>query len=193
MFTSDRRLLQRVAQGVPRALVLDPQAASAKLVADLLKEMGVRQVLTYNRTSLGLEAIANVDPMLICMEAAGPDGFDGLELVRKLRRSQIAARKVPVILITGEATVESIKMARDAGVHEFLRKPFTAKDLFRRVENVVLKPRLWIDAQMYVGPDRRRFNSGEFTGAKKRRADAAYSAEMMLAQEAAAVAAEAAA
>ena len=25
---------------------------------------------------------------------------------------------------------------------------------------------------MYVGPDRRRFNSGEFAGAKKRRSDA---------------------
>ena len=85
-------------------------------------------------------------------------------------------------MITGEATIESIKAARDAGVHEFLRKPFTDKDLFRRVENVIMKPRVWIDAQMYVGPDRRRFNSGEFVGSKKRKADAAYSADMMMIQ-----------
>ena len=54
--------------------------------------------------------------------------------------------------------------ARDAGVHEFLRKPFTSGDLLKRVENVALKPRDWIEAVGYVGPDRRRFNSGEFSG-----------------------------
>ena len=66
---------------------------------------------------------------------------------------------------------DSIKGARDAGAHEFLRKPYTIKDLFKRVENVILKPRDWIEAQMYVGPDRRRFNSESYTGARKRKAE----------------------
>ena len=174
--------MQKVAAGLGRVLVLDPHPASAKLVADLIKEMGARQVACYNRTARGLETIASIDPLLICIEGGGSSEFDGVDLVGRLRRSTLACRKVPVIMITGEATVESIKTARDAGVHEFLRKPFTAKDLFRRVENVVLKPRVWIDAQMYVGPDRRRFNSGEFVGSKKRQADAAYSADMMMIQ-----------
>jgi adenylosuccinate synthase len=34
-----------------------------------------------------------------------------------------------VILITEDATAATILAARDAGVHEFLRKPFTLKDL----------------------------------------------------------------
>ena len=182
MFSSDARLMQKVAAGLSRAMVLDPQPASAKLVADLLKEMGARQVICANRTAKGLELIASVDPLLICIEGGAGADFDGLDLVRRLRRSSLSCRRAPVIMITGEATVDSIKLARDSGVHEFLRKPFTAKDLFRRVENVVLKPRVWIDAQMYVGPDRRRFNSGEFVGSKKRQADAAYSADMMMIQ-----------
>jgi hypothetical protein len=81
-------------------------------------------------------------------------------------------------MVTAEATPSSIGGARNSGVHEFLRKPYTAGDLFRRVENVVLKPRDWIEAQMYVGPDRRRFNSEDYGGSKKRRADAAKAAEM---------------
>lgn len=179
MFTTDTRLMQKITTGLGRVMVIDPQPASAKLVGDLIKDMGARQVLCHNRSIRGLEAIASFDPSLICIEANGAD-FDGVDLIFRLRRSQLAARKAWVIMITGEATVESIKQARDAGVHEFLRKPFTAKDLFRRVENVSTKPRLWIDAQMYVGPDRRRFNSGEFVGAKKRRADTAQSAEALL-------------
>jgi two-component system, response regulator PdtaR len=184
MFSTDPRLMQRISAGLGRVMVIDPQPASAKLVGDLIKDMGARQVICLNRSAKGLEAIGQVDPHLICIEANGHD-FDGVDLIFRLRRSQLPARKAWVIMITGEATVESIKQARDAGVHEFLRKPFTAKDLFRRVENVVLKPRLWIDAQMYVGPDRRRFNSGEFAGAKKRRADSAVSSEQLLQQAAA--------
>ena len=181
MFSTDARLMQKIAAGLGRVMVIDPQPASAKLVGELIKEMGARQVVCLNRSARGLEAIASLDPHLICIEANGYE-FDGVDLIHRLRRSQFPCRKAWVIMITSEATVESIKQARDAGVHEFLRKPFTAKDLFRRVENVVLKPRLWIDAQMYVGPDRRRFNSGEFAGAKKRRADSAQSSEALLAQ-----------
>ena len=179
MFNADPKVLARIAPQLGRVLVFDPQPPSAKLLAELLKDMGARQVTCASRTVKGLELIGHVDPQLIAMEYAGPD-FDGPDLMRRLRRSSLAARKAPVIMVANEATVESIKAARDSGVHEFLRKPYTAKDLFRRVENVVLNPRLWIEAQMYVGPDRRRFNSGEFAGARKRRADAAPSAADML-------------
>ena len=34
-----------------------------------------------------------------------------------------------------------------------------------------MKPRDWIEAIGYVGPDRRRFNSGEYAGPQKRKAD----------------------
>ena len=187
MFTADPRQKHRIVSGLSRVMVLDPVPASARLVAELLKDMGARHVSSVHRTSNAVEALANIDPLMICLEASGPD-FDGVGLVHKLRRSSLTCRKVPVIMITGEATVESIRMARDSGVHEFLRKPFTAKDLFRRVENVLLKPRLWIDAQMYVGPDRRRFNSGEFVGAKKREADAKYAVDLAKAEAEAAAA-----
>jgi hypothetical protein len=56
-------------------------------------------------------------------------------------------------------------------VHEFLRKPFTMKDMLRRLEAVTLRQRGWIEAVDYVGPDRRRFNSGDYTGPLKRQAD----------------------
>ena len=179
MFNADSKLMARIAPHLGRVLVFDPQPAAGKLMAELLKDMGARQVTCASRTTKGLELIGHVDPQLVCCESVAPE-FDGPDLVRRLRRSTLDARKTPVIMVTHEATVDSIKAARDSGVHEFLRKPYTAKDLFRRVENVTLNPRLWIEAQMYVGPDRRRFNSGEFQGSKKRRADAALSAEDML-------------
>ena len=188
MFNVDPRTLARLAAELGRVLVFDPQPAAGKLVGDLLRDMGARQVTCATQTARGLELIAHVEPHLICTEVSGVE-FNGVELIARLRRSSLACRKVPVIVVAGEATVEGIKAARDAGAHEFLRKPFTAKDLFRRVENVALKPRPWIEAQAYVGPDRRRFNSGGFTGDRKRLADAEQQAEDAQAAVAAAAAA----
>lgn len=176
MFNVDPRILARLAPELGRVLVFDPQPAAGKLVGDLLKDMGARQITCATQTPRALELIAHVEPQLICTEVSGAD-FDGIDLIARLRRSTLACRQVPVIVVTGGATVEGIKAARDAGAHEFLRKPLTAKDLFRRVENVALKPRPWVEAQAYVGPDRRRFNSGGFTGDRKRRADAEQQAK----------------
>lgn len=183
MFIADAKLLARVSAHLPRVIVFDPHSASAKLLSELLKEMGAKQVTCASRTVKGLDLIAHVQPALICMDYMGED-FDGPDLIKRMRRSNSEARKTPVIMVTGEATVESIKAARDSGAHEFLRKPYTARDLFRRVENVVMNPRMWIEAQMYVGPDRRRFNSGEFVGAKKREADAATARDLAEAEAA---------
>lgn len=170
MFNTDAKTLARIAPLIQRVLVIDSNIGSAQLAADLMKQIGSRQVAAMVRGDRALAAVAEFEPQLILTELSAP-GFDGLEFTRQLRRSPSLARMAPVIMITAEATAASILGARNAGVHEFLRKPYTAGDLFRRVENVVSKPRTWIEAQMYVGPDRRRFNSGEFTGAKKRDSD----------------------
>lgn len=171
MFNADPKTLQRIAPFVRRAMVVDPNVGSVRLLSDLLKELGAFQVAVAARTDRALELAKEFEPQLILTEFSGPD-LDGLEITRQLRRSQLPARQAPVIMITSEATPSAIIGARNSGVHEFLRKPYTAGDLFRRIENVVLKPRPWIEAVMYVGPDRRRFNSGEYAGSKKRHSDA---------------------
>ncbi len=84
----------------------------------------------------------------------------------------LAARKVPVIMVKGDITASQLKQARNAGVHEVLKRPFAWQDLLTRLRNVVFKPREWIDAAVYVGPDRRRFNTGgDYTGARKRKGE----------------------
>jgi CheY-like chemotaxis protein len=171
VFNTDSRILQRIAPLIQRVLVIDPNGASARLAVELMKGMGSRHITTLLKTERALATVLDFEPQLVLTEFHGPD-FDGLEFTRQLRRAPCVARRAPVIMTTAEATAASIVGARNAGVHEFLRKPYTAGDLFRRVENVVLKPRPWIEAQMYVGPDRRRFNSGEFAGSKKRQTDA---------------------
>ena len=170
MFAADARTLSRIEPTLRRVLIAEPNPAFARLLMELMKTLGAREIMIESNESRALELAGDMDPGLIFTERSGPR-LDGESLTRKLRRSTLTCRRVPIIMVTTEATATTIKGARDCGVHEFLRKPFTSADLFKRVENVALKPRDWIEAVVYVGPDRRRFNSGEYTGPQKRKAD----------------------
>lgn len=170
MFALDAKTLQRIEPTIRRVIVADPQLASARLMLDLMKSIGAREVLTETDENRVIDLARDFEPGLLLTERTGPS-LDGESLTRRIRRSTLGCRRMPIIMVTAEATVSTIRGARDSGVHEFLRKPFAAADLFRRVENVAVKPRPWIEAVGYVGPDRRRFNSGEYAGTRKRRAD----------------------
>ncbi len=135
-----------------------------------LRSMGAQDIQFSINQDAALEICAIAHPQMVFTEYAGP-AFDGLGFVRALRRSTMVCRKAPVILVTGEATAQTITAARDAGAHEFLRKPFTIGDLTKRLEAVVLRSRSWVEGIEYIGPDRRRFNSAEYGGVRRRRSD----------------------
>jgi two-component system, response regulator PdtaR len=172
LHATEPKVLQRFEPHLRRVLIVDPTPVAARMLAGLLRGLGARELLLEADEASGLELAKTVNPDLIFVEHSGPR-LDGERFARRLRRSDFACRRVPVIMVTADATLNTIMGARDSGVHEFLRKPFTAADLIRRVELVISKPRDWIEAVQYVGPDRRRFNSGEYSGRRKRRSDKA--------------------
>lgn len=170
MLGDDVKMLARLEPAVRRVLIVDSNLASARLLAELMKGMGGREIVFESDEKAAMDLARDMEPTLAFVERSGPR-FDGEELVRKLRRSRLAVRKIPVIMVTAEATASNIWGARDAGVHEFMVKPFSTGDLVRRVINVATKPRPWVEAVGYVGPDRRRFNSGDYSGTRKRQND----------------------
>ncbi|MFW2344729.1 MAG: response regulator, partial [Brevundimonas mediterranea] len=145
MFTADARTLSRLEPAVRRIVIVEPNAASARLLSDIMKGLGAREVYTESDEERALELLRDVEPGVIFTERSG-EALNGETLTRRVRRSSMSCRMAPVIMVTGEATAAAIKGARDAGVHEFLRKPYTTGDLFKRVENVALKSRPWVEA-----------------------------------------------
>ena len=181
MFDGNVRTIQRVAAKVQRVMVVDPNPATARLLAEHLRPLGGVQIFAAPSAEKGYAMARATEPQLIFVEH-NQAGVDGLAFTRKIRRSDLACRQAPVIICTAEATAEAIFGARDAGVHEFMRKPFNLGDLERRLEAVTLKPRDWIEAVAYVGPDRRRFNSADYKGPRKRKADGAGTPAARLSQ-----------
>jgi CheY-like chemotaxis protein len=163
---------QRLAPMLRRVLIVDPQPARTRALGELVREVCLPEIWAAPSASKALKLADKVDPQLVFCAMADA-GVDGAAFTRALRRSDLACRKAPVILVTDEANAQAILAGRDAGAHEFLKAPFTTKDVLRRLEAVFLHPRGWVEAVDYVGPDRRRFNSAAYDGPLKRLADAA--------------------
>jgi response regulator RpfG family c-di-GMP phosphodiesterase len=171
LFDADAKTIKAMSPMLQRVVILDPQPQSARFVGELMRTIARSEVWVAETNARAMQMVGTYDPHIVFVEMSS-GAVNGATFTRQLRRSRLKCRYAPVIMITGQATAAGILAARDAGVHEFLRKPFTMKDLLRRLEAVTLRQRDWVEAVGYVGPDRRRFNSGDYSGPLKRRSDA---------------------
>jgi DNA-binding response OmpR family regulator len=74
--------------------------------------------------------------------------------------------------MTGFSEKRRVVQARDAGVTEFLVKPFTARDMYRRISQIVERPREFVKSEDFFGPDRRRTKRSDYEGPLRREEDA---------------------
>lgn len=170
MFIGDAEKRLRVGARLRRVLVVDPNVRSSRYLASMLKAGVQSRVLVSAYLDAGYSMAQAANPQLIFVEHPS-SGVDGYSFCRAIRRSDPQCRKCAIIMVTAEATASAISMARDAGVHEFLRKPYTTGELQRRLEAVALHERGWIEGINYVGPDRRRFGLADYKGPRRRARD----------------------
>ena len=164
---------------IDRILVVDTNMATAKMLAGLLRSVWPSaQIYGAQDRDRAMLLAAEVQPQLVFVDAVGP-GFDGMAFTRAYRRCDYDCREAPVIMIFGDVTAAQVLEARDSGVHEFMRRPYTMGELQKRLEAVAGRPRDWIEAVTYVGPDRRRFNSADYKGPRKRSTDGPVKTQKM--------------
>ena len=83
--------------------------------------------------------------------------MDGIEFTKKVRTDSLSPNPyLPILLLTGDARIEMVREARDAGASGFLAKPIFAQVLQKRLEMTLEENRRFIKSKNYTGPDRRR-------------------------------------
>lgn len=161
----DPTVRSRIEPLLRRVLIVEPNPHQAQLLGECLTAFGGADFAFQADPDAAVEAAGTFDPTLIVTEAF--DDADPFALVRSIRRSSMTCRQAAVVVLTTLATTSGLQAAKNAGVNEFLRKPFNRPDLLRRL-NHLSTPRPWVDKLGYAGPDRRTFNSG---AAKRRLSD----------------------
>ncbi len=136
--------------------VVDGNSHMRTLIESILKSFGVRQITGANDGSEALKEMKTRYADVVLTDWY-MDPLDGLDLTRLLRTSQDSPnRYIPIIMVTGHTEAHRVAQARDAGVTEFLAKPLSPAGLYSRLETVILRPRSFVSAPGFVGPDRRR-------------------------------------
>lgn len=136
-------------------LIVDPQTNMAALVATMLRGFGRRDIREANDATQALAELRRRPFDLVIVDDALSD-MNAVELVKRLRATANSNRSASVIMMAAAPDAARIEAARDAGVSEFLRKPFAANQLKARLHSIKARPRAFIDLESYAGPDRRR-------------------------------------
>lgn len=135
-------------------LVADGDPFMAETLTATLKGMGFERV-SQAQSGEAAEAHLAKNPTDLLITEWAMQPVDGLELVGRLRKKPSAHQTMPIIMLTARSEKKDVEQARDAGITEFLSKPYTAETLFTRLQHVVDAPRSFILSKDYVGPDRR--------------------------------------
>jgi DNA-binding response OmpR family regulator len=152
-------------------VVVEDTEALCKLILSALRVLGVGKTYAAATAEDGFALFNRTKPDIIVIDWHLP-GQSGLELVAQIRTSMHSAdRMVPIIMMTGFSSPEKIALARDAGVTEYLVKPFSVDELIKRMVYVIQNPRDFIDCSSYFGPDRRRRKNAAYTGPYRRAED----------------------
>ena len=148
-------------------LIVDPDVQLSQVCTQGLRAMGFGKVAQVRNVP---EALTFLDktPVDIVVTEAVMRPENGLSLIYAIRKSNLLSRRIlSIIMLTAQAETADVKAARDAGINEFMVKPFSAKTLYTRLEQVIESPRSFVFANKFSGPDRRRREADAPEGNKR--------------------------
>jgi two-component system nitrogen regulation response regulator NtrX len=120
-----------------RILVVDDEAEIRRSVRMILEYEGH----DVQEASSGPEALALVQrepPDLVFLDIKMP-GMDGLEVLQKMREVNDA---LPIVIISGHATVSTAVEATKLGAFDFIEKPLSSERVLVTIRNVLDQSRL---------------------------------------------------
>jgi len=127
-----------------RVLVVEDETAIRAMIAFALKRAALLPMLAEDaRTAQHL--IAERLPDLILLDWMLP-GASGLEFARRLRREELT-REIPIIMLTARGEEDDRVLGLDAGVDDYIVKPFSTRELIARIRAVLRRTQPHGDGQ----------------------------------------------
>jgi len=157
--------------GTVKILIVEDSQPMTQITNSLLSSFGVNHIDIATNTDSAYKLFCKEKHDLILTDWLIKP-LNGIQLTQKIRSDSASPDPfVPIILMTGFSEKKRVESARDTGVTEFMTKPFTANDLYRRLDHIIMKPRQFVKAPEFFGPDRRRRFLDEERTPKRRSED----------------------
>jgi len=118
-----------------RLLVVDDSSTMRRIIRNNLKAAGYDDVLEAENGEGALARLKDDKVDFVITDWNMPV-MNGIELVTAMRTSE-TLKKTPVLMVTTMAEKENILQAMQAGVTNYVVKPFDAATLKKKIEQIV--------------------------------------------------------
>jgi len=116
-------------------LLADDNGSNQLLLARILQDAGHR-VVTANSGGEAFDAMTGEGLGLAILDLNMPD-MSGPDVIKLYRAASLGAGKLPIIILSADATPAAKQQSMEAGADEFLTKPVSAATLLAAIERVV--------------------------------------------------------
>ena len=119
-------------QGKRTILYIEDNLSNLNLVQEILRQQPQVELLSAMQGRLGLDLARKHSPDLILLDVHLPD-LDGWDVFSQLQVEE-ATRKIPVIVLSADATARQIQQFMTAGARDYLTKPLDVARFSRVIE-----------------------------------------------------------
>lgn len=150
-------------------LLIDDNEFTRRLFTSILGSLNIRRIHTADDGASGYKMFcaSAIDLIIVDWEM---EPVNGLAFVKRVRLDDDSPnRYVPIMMITAHTELNSVMMARDCGVNEFVAKPISAAQIYDRMVRILEASRPFVKTATYFGPDRRRRKDPRYTGEERRK------------------------
>jgi len=117
-------------------LIVDDQEYNVSLLERILGRAGFKNVYS-TMDSLQVERLlTEVDPDIILLDLHMP-GMDGIAILKMIREQSGHDHYLPVLMLTADLTTEAKQQGLQAGVNDFLTKPYDRTEVILRITNLL--------------------------------------------------------
>ncbi len=120
-----------------KVLVVDDMSTMRRIVKNVLKQIGYTDLHEAEDGAVALKKLREGGFGLVVSDWNMPV-MTGIELLRAIRADS-DIKNLPVLMVTAEAQKDNIIEAVQAGVNNYVVKPFTADVLLEKLEKIFAK------------------------------------------------------
>jgi two-component system chemotaxis response regulator CheY len=116
-------------------LIVDDYKTMLRIIRNLLRQLNFTNVEEAMDGTEALHMLGQKDFELIISDW-NMEPMTGLQLLREVRKSD-KFKHIPFIMITAESKAENVVAAKQAGVSNYIVKPFNAETLKAKISSVL--------------------------------------------------------
>ena len=117
-------------------LIVDDYNTMLRIIKNLLKQLGFNNVDEATDGAAAFEKVKQKQYGLIISDW-NMEPMTGLDFLKALRTSDEAYKNTPFIMVTAESKTENVVLAKQAGVNNYIVKPFNAETLKTKISAVL--------------------------------------------------------